>query len=196
MGINPLNTNMKIQAFLLISIILHLGPKQTRIWKHYWNFVPNTLNDTEICHLHPKTYSIWAPHPNPPPNNKLPLTKEFSPHFSSWIVERGKCEGMWKSPHARNGNTLPVTCHLFSRGVIFTHARILVTLLSLRENGDYSQSNRNCEWNVNIPFYLLHACPKVTKFELQIHVEERGKVIKGQLYYSYIRDDTIPHFLQ
>ena len=33
--------------------------------------------------------------------------------------------------------------HLFSRGVIFTHARFLLPLLSLRKNGDYSKSGMN-----------------------------------------------------
>ena len=47
------------------------------------------------------------------------------PHFSSGIVERAKRERAWKSPHAR----------LFSRGVIFTRARVSLALLSLRKNG-------------------------------------------------------------
>ena len=36
----------------------------------------------------------------------------------------------WKSPHARKA-----ACRLFSRGLIFTRARILLALLSLRKNG-------------------------------------------------------------
>ena len=31
--------------------------------------------------------------------------------------------------------SLPTECHLFSHRVIFTHARILLALLSLRKNG-------------------------------------------------------------
>ena len=62
------------KASFFILIFLHLGPKQTCIWEHYWNFVLNTLNDTEICHLHPETYSIWALHLQ---ITKLPLTKEL-----------------------------------------------------------------------------------------------------------------------
>ena len=34
--------------------------------------------------------------------------------------------------------TLPAACRLFSRGVIFTRARVSLVLLSLRKNGDYS----------------------------------------------------------
>ena len=44
------------------------------------------------------------------------------PHFSSGIVERAKRERAWK-------------CRLFSRGVIFTRARVALVLLSLRKNG-------------------------------------------------------------
>ena len=64
------------------------------------------------------------------------------PHFSSGIVERVKRERAWKSPHARKGDTrrgerkiLPTACRLFSRGVIFTRARVSLPLLSLRKNG-------------------------------------------------------------
>ena len=31
--------------------------------------------------------------------------------------------------------SLPAACHLFSRGLIFTRARVLLALLSLRKNG-------------------------------------------------------------
>ena len=48
------------------------------------------------------------------------------PHFSSGIVERAKRERAWKSPHARKAR-------LFSRGLIFTRARVLLALLSLRD---------------------------------------------------------------
>ena len=51
------------------------------------------------------------------------------PHFSSGIVEWAKREREWKSPHA---------CRLFSRGVIFTSARVSLALLSQRKNGGYS----------------------------------------------------------
>ena len=60
------------------------------------------------------------------------------PHISSGIVERAKREHAWKSPHARKGDTffsLPAACRLFSRGVIFTPARVSIALLSLRKNG-------------------------------------------------------------
>ena len=71
------------------------------------------------------------------------------PHFSSGIVERGKRERAWKSPHATEGDTrwgerkksfffLPAACRLFSRGVFFTPARVSLALLSLRKNEDYS----------------------------------------------------------
>ena len=53
------------------------------------------------------------------------------PHFSWGIVERAKPERAWKSLHARK----PVGCRLFSRGVIFTRARVSLALLSLRKNG-------------------------------------------------------------
>ena len=71
------------------------------------------------------------------------------PHFSSGTVERAKRERAGKSPHARKGDTrrgerkyhfssffsLPAACRLFSRGLIFTRARVLLALLSLRKNG-------------------------------------------------------------
>ena len=44
------------------------------------------------------------------------------PHFPSGIVERAKRERAWK-------------CRLFSRGVIFTRARVSLAVLSLRKNG-------------------------------------------------------------
>ena len=56
------------------------------------------------------------------------------PHFSSGIVERAKREREWKSSHAKKGSP-PAACRLFSRGVIFTRARVLLALLSLRKNG-------------------------------------------------------------
>ena len=59
-------------------------------------------------------------------------------HFSSGIVERAKRERAWKSPHA---------CRLFSRGVIFTRARVSLAPLSLRKNADYSLCTRDS----NIP---------------------------------------------
>ena len=66
-----------------------------------------------------------------------------SPHFSSGIVERAKRERAWKSPlreKATRGGEREKwgACRLFSRGVIFTRARVLLALLSLRKNGDYS----------------------------------------------------------
>ena len=61
------------------------------------------------------------------------------PHFSSGIVERANREHTWRSPHARarKGSffSLPAACRLFSRGVIFTRARVSQALLSLRKNG-------------------------------------------------------------
>ena len=60
------------------------------------------------------------------------------PHFSSGIVERAKRERAWKSPHARKGDTflsLLAACRLFSRGLIFTRARVLLALLFLMKNG-------------------------------------------------------------
>ena len=36
--------------------------------------------------------------------------------------------------------SLPATCRLFSRGVIFTRARVSLTLLSLRKNGGLLRS--------------------------------------------------------
>ena len=44
------------------------------------------------------------------------------PHFSSGIVERAKCECVWKSPHARKGNTRQGECIAFSRVGWFSHA--------------------------------------------------------------------------
>ena len=66
-----------------------------------------------------------------------------SPHFSSGIVEQAKRERAWKSPHARKARR-PFLSHRrvspFSRGMIFTRARVSLALLSLRKNGDYSLS--------------------------------------------------------
>ena len=64
------------------------------------------------------------------------------PHFSSGKVEQAKRERAWKSPHARKDDTrrgerriIFLACRLFSRGVIFTHTRVSLALLSLRKNG-------------------------------------------------------------
>ena len=48
-------------------------------------------------------------------------------HFSSGIVAWAKRERAWKSPHARSSP--------FLAWVIFTRARVSLTLLSLRKNG-------------------------------------------------------------
>ena len=59
------------------------------------------------------------------------------PHFCSGIVERAKRERAWKSPHTRIGvSPRAAACRLFSRGVIFTHARVSLALFSLRKNGE------------------------------------------------------------
>ena len=87
---------------------------------------------------------------------KIKYTKS-SPHFSSTIVERAKRERAWKLPHARKArrgaerekwfemkNEIKIifVSHRrispFSRGVISTRTCLLLPLLSLRENGDYS----------------------------------------------------------
>ena len=60
------------------------------------------------------------------------------PHLSSGIVEQAKITPREK---ARSGGdreklfSLPTACRLFSREVIFTRARVSLTLLSLRTNG-------------------------------------------------------------
>ena len=105
--------NKLLNTFLFIPIFLHLGPKQIYIWEHYWNFVPNNLNDTEICHLHPK-HIPYEPPPSPAPHLQM----------INYPLER------------------------------------------------------NCKWNVSLPFYLLY--PKETKFELQVYVCQRKKKSKGQ----------------
>ena len=55
------------------------------------------------------------------------------------MVERGKRERAWKSLHARKGDTkIFLSSHRvspFSRGMIFTRARVSLALLSLRTNG-------------------------------------------------------------
>ena len=65
----------------------------------------------------------------------IPCRLRVVPHFSSGIVERAKSERAWKSPHARKCDTRPAARRLFSRGMIFTRARVSLALLSLRENG-------------------------------------------------------------
>ena len=68
------------------------------------------------------------------------------PHFFSGIVERAKRERAWKSPHARKRDTrrgerkMSVACRLFSRGVIFTRARVSLALLSLEEKWGTTRS--------------------------------------------------------
>ena len=62
------------------------------------------------------------------------------PHFSSGTVEQAKRERAWKPSHARKARRggercLTDACHLFSRGAIFTRARVSLALLSLRKNG-------------------------------------------------------------
>ena len=66
------------------------------------------------------------------------------------IVERAKHKRTWKSPHARKGNkrqksssrrvspflnSIQFNSTQFSRGVIFTRARVSLALLSLGKNG-------------------------------------------------------------
>ena len=53
------------------------------------------------------------------------------PHFPSGIVERAKRERAWITPREKRRHA----CRLFSRGVIFTPARVSLALLSLRKNG-------------------------------------------------------------
>ena len=72
------------------------------------------------------------------PNNGHGSRLRVVPHFSSGIVGRAKRERAWKSPHARKGDTRRggrKMSRLFSRGVIFTRARVSLALLSLRKNG-------------------------------------------------------------
>ena len=72
----------------------------------------------------PKTFSCY-----------LPCRLRVVPHLSPRIVERVKRERVWKSPHARKGYTRRDRVSPFSRGVIFTRARISLALLSMRKNG-------------------------------------------------------------
>ena len=51
--------------------------------------------------------------------------------------------------------SLPAACRLFSRGVIFTSARVSLTLLSLRKNGDYLKSRLYLQINYSIPLKVL-----------------------------------------
>ena len=75
------------------------------------------------------------------------------PHFSSEIVKRAKRERVKITPREKRRHaggrefkslgfvcspsfsSLPAACRLFSRGVIFTRARVSLALLSLRKNG-------------------------------------------------------------
>ena len=50
-----------------------------------------------------------------------------------------------RQPEVRSSNflfSLPATCRLFSRGVIFTRARVSLALLSLRKNGGLLRSSQ------------------------------------------------------
>ena len=72
----------------------------------------------------PKTFSCY-----------LPCRLRVVPHLSPGIVERAKRERVWKSLHARKGYTRRDGVSPFSRGVIFTRARVSLALLSMRKNG-------------------------------------------------------------
>ena len=75
--------------------------------------------------------------PSPLPHQKSPLPYPLRKawysgyHLSSGIVEWAKRERTWKSPHARKRHRVSP----FSRGLIFTRARVSLALLSLRKNG-------------------------------------------------------------
>ena len=65
------------------------------------------------------------------------------PHFLSGIVERAKRERAWKSPHARKARR----SRLFSHGVIFTRARVSLSLLSLRTYGGLLVVQLESKWH-------------------------------------------------
>ena len=81
----------------------------------------------------------------------IDLDYDVVPHLSSGIVERAKSERARARKKKRKKKekrkkkrrhavvitffSLPATCRLFSRGAIFTHARVSLALLSLRTNG-------------------------------------------------------------
>ena len=60
---------------------------------------------------------------------------QLVPHFSSGVEERAKRERAWKSPTREKATRGGERVCLFSRGVIFTRARVSLALLSLRKNG-------------------------------------------------------------
>ena len=66
-------------------------------------------------------------------NTRLPVV----PHFSSGIVERAKRKRVKITPREKRRHAAgreKNACRLFSRGVIFTRARVSLALLSLRKN--------------------------------------------------------------
>ena len=68
------------------------------------------------------------------------------------ISPRAKRKHEWKSPHTRKEMIFlsPHRVSPFSRGVISTRARVLLVLLYLRENGDYSYSKSEPENSVRV----------------------------------------------
>ena len=73
----------------------------------------------------------------------MALLSQNSVAFSSGKGERAKRERVWKSAPRERRDAVgerKMTTSLVSRGVIFTRARVSLVLLSLRKNGDYSQS--------------------------------------------------------
>ena len=89
------------------------------------------------------------------------------PHFSSEIVEWAKRERAWKSPHASR---------LFSRGVIFTSARVRSLYYPRGKMGDYSKSSLFGEDTVVL---YLHSCDLNTKFDYKFTGTENRRMGTG-----------------
>ena len=119
-------------------------PRQFYLFKDF-------LNVTEYSEVEAKNYCSLRTHDCrfkfetqvAATTNGFILTSKYwttsSPHFSSGMAERAKRERAWKSPHARKArpgsiSLSPRCISPFSCGVIFTRARVLLALLSLRKN--------------------------------------------------------------
>ena len=107
------------------------------------------------------------------------------PHFSSGIVERA-----WKSPHARKGDTRrgernmiislsPHRVSPFSRGVIFTLARVSLALLSLRKKWGTTCSLAQCHPTVWLQIIFCSCVMETVLFSfLRSLLRENGRSLR------------------
>ena len=104
----------------------------TQYHRHHKNDRSTRTQDVNNFPIHIKLKLIFSPIGWTVPSwkiNRISRRLRAVPHFSSEIVERAKRERQVKiTPREKRR-------HLFSRGVIFTRARVSLALLSLRKSG-------------------------------------------------------------